>query len=436
MGKEVSYKQIIWLTLPATLSVAMEPLAELVDTAILGHVNTIWLACLAATNTTLGCFAWLFNFLSYGVTAQIAHSLGAGENRRLSGLIFAALFLAICIGVGMGVLLLFFGDQLLSYVMGAKGELLQDSQRYYFIRVLGYPLTILSIAFIGILRGLQKIKLSMCLVFTITIINAVGTYLSVFHFGWGIKGAAWSTVLSFLVGDCIAFVCVWRFLQVRRVGGFPRFNRYDFKALSSDGLNLAGRTGLLSLSFFILTACVTRLGTSVLAAYQVVLQIWLLTSYCMDGLSITATSLGGRLIGRGERVLHKMLSQRLLIFALCGGLGFTLFYLVFASWVQGVFTNSPEVMMKLNLVWGALALSQSFNTFAYVFDGILFGFRAFVFLRKRMLEGFCFVFIPLALWGFLETQSLLGMILPLIGLNIYRLLTGWWGYRKYTSIFK
>lgn len=122
--KKVNYKAIIALTLPAIFSVAMEPMAELMDTVILGHVNTIWVGSLASTNASLRSFTWLFNFLSYGVTAQIAHSLGAGKKDALGAHILTALLIALVISVSVGVPLFLFGHQLLSIVMGASGNIL------------------------------------------------------------------------------------------------------------------------------------------------------------------------------------------------------------------------------------------------------------------------------------------------------------------------
>jgi len=427
---KVSYKAIILLTLPAIVSVGLEPMAEMIDTAVLGHVNTTWVGSLAATNACLGSFAWLFNFLSYGVTAEIAQSLGAEKKDALGAHIRTALLMALVIGVGVGSLLLLFGQQLLSSVMGAKGELLADSQVYYSIRVIGYPLTILSISLIGILRGLQKITLTMGIVLLTTLVNAVGTYLAVFHYGWGLEGAAWATVLSFLAGDCVALSWLWKHRTEFGLGKGWKVYRSDVINLGSDGLNLAGRTGILTLSFFIITVFATRLGTTVVATYQVALQAWLLAAYCMDGLAITAMSLGGQLLGRGDREAHRLLARRLVNLGFGIGCCFFLFYWLADSWVQGLFTNRPEIMALLGTIWFWLAASQPINAMAYVYDGILFGAKDFVFLRKRMMEGFLFVFLPLVLWGFLKTESLLGLWLALIGLNGYRMISGWWGCKR------
>lgn len=428
MEKEkISYKSIITITFPAIISVALEPMAELIDTAFLGHVNTIWVGSLAATNACLGSFAWLFNFLSYGVTAQIAQSLGAGKRNALGAHIRTALLMALVIGVGVGALLLLFGQELLGSVMGASGKLLMESQVYYSIRVIGYPLTILSISLIGILRGLQKIPLTMSIVLLTTLVNAIGTYLAVFHYNWGIEGTAWATVLSFLAGDCVALCWIWSNRKELGLDRGWKVDKKDVIDLGSDGLNLACRTGALTLSFFILTAFATRLGTTVVAAYQVALQAWLLASYCIDGLAITATSLGGQLLGKKDLESHHLLGRRLVHLGLVVGTGFFLFYWLGETWVQSLFTNRPEIMTLLGTIWFWLAASQPINAVAYVYDGILFGAKDFVFLRRRMVEGFLFVFLPLVLWGFLVTESLLGLWLAMIGLNSYRLVSGWWG---------
>ncbi|MEM1282488.1 MAG: MATE family efflux transporter [Chlamydiota bacterium] len=425
-----SYKAIIVFTLPAIFSVALEPMAEMIDTAVLGHANTIWVGSLAATNACLGSFAWLFNFLSYGVTAQIAQSFGAGNKKAIGTHILTALLMALVIGLAVGSLLLIFGKQLLGTLIGASDELLIESQAYYSIRVIGYPLTILSICLIGILRGLEKIILTMKIVLTTTIINAVGTYLAVFHFGWGIKGAAWATVLSFLVGDSISIYWIWKNHLELGLGDKWKVDWNDVTDLGNDGINLAGRTGALTLSFFILTALATRLGTTVVAAYQVALQAWLLAAYCIDGLAIAATSLGGQLLGKGDLISHRKLSQRLVHLGLWVGGSFFLFYWYAEAWVQGLFTNRPEIIALLGTIWFWLAASQPINAIAYVYDGILFGAKKFAFLRRRMAEGFFFVFLPLVIWGFLIAETLLGLWIALIGLNTYRMISGWWGCRS------
>lgn len=55
------------------------------------------------------------------------------------------------------------------------------------------------------------------------------------------------------------------------------------------------RSTLLQATFVVVTVCVARLGSSTLAAHQVISQMWLLTSYVVDGFAAAGTVLGSRL---------------------------------------------------------------------------------------------------------------------------------------------
>ena len=432
--KVSSYRALILMTLPAIFAVVLEPMAEMIDTAVLGHMSVAWVGGLAATNSCLGSFAWLFNFLSYGVTAQIAQSIGAGQTRAVGAHIRTALLMALGIGIGVGFGLFCAGEFLLSEVMGAKGELLALSRSYFSIRVLGFPLTILSISLLGILRGLQKIQLTMIIVLIMTLINATGTYLAVFYLGLGMEGAATATVASFLVGVILALSWLYRHRADYGLDKGWQVAWEDVVALGSDGLDMAGRTGLLTLSFFILTACATRLGTATVAAHQVALQVWLLASFFIDGLAITATSLGGQLVGGGDLLSHRILSRRLVLLGLGVGFGFFALYIWAEPLLVGLFTDQPAIIALLSTLWFWLAATQPLNAVAYVYDGLLFAHRAFAFLRRRMVEGVLFIFLPVTAFGFWHTQTLLGLWTGLFALNVYRMLSGWWGCRELSKV--
>ena len=77
----------------------------LVDTAIVGHLGTTQLAALAIAATVLTTAFTVFNFLTYGTTAQVARLHGAGPRatrRRWLG--SQALWLALAIGALLLVL--------------------------------------------------------------------------------------------------------------------------------------------------------------------------------------------------------------------------------------------------------------------------------------------------------------------------------------------
>jgi Na+-driven multidrug efflux pump len=66
-----------------------------VDTAIVGHLGTPQLAALAIAATLLSTGLTLFNFLTYGTTAQVAGLHGAGEDVAAGRLGAQALWLSV-----------------------------------------------------------------------------------------------------------------------------------------------------------------------------------------------------------------------------------------------------------------------------------------------------------------------------------------------------
>src|SRR5919112_1448561 len=101
-------REILRLAVPALGALAAEPLYVLVDTAIVGHLGTSQLASLAIAATLMTTAFTVFNFLTYGTTAQVARLHGAGRERDAAALGSQALWLALGIGALLLVLVLVF----------------------------------------------------------------------------------------------------------------------------------------------------------------------------------------------------------------------------------------------------------------------------------------------------------------------------------------
>src|ERR671915_466839 len=94
-------REILKPPFPPLGALAAEPLYLLADTAMVGHLGTEELAALAiAGSLIVGAFT-LFNFLTYGTTAQVARLSGAAEHEQAGRLAAQAPWLA----PGLGLLL-------------------------------------------------------------------------------------------------------------------------------------------------------------------------------------------------------------------------------------------------------------------------------------------------------------------------------------------
>src|SRR4051794_4402048 len=114
-------KEIFALALPALGALAAEPLYVLVDTAIVGHLGTTQLAALAIAATVLSSAFTVFNFLTYGTTAQVARLHGAGEDGEAAVIGAQAQWLAILIGMVLLVLAIALAAPVVT-LMGGEGR--------------------------------------------------------------------------------------------------------------------------------------------------------------------------------------------------------------------------------------------------------------------------------------------------------------------------
>src|SRR5688572_14516948 len=122
-------REILRLAVPALGALASEPLYVLVDTAIVGHLGTQQLASLAIAATVMTTGFTLFNFLTYGTTAQVARLHGAGREREAAALGSQALWLGAALGAVLGLAIVAGTVPVIS-LMGGEGEVAGGAETY------------------------------------------------------------------------------------------------------------------------------------------------------------------------------------------------------------------------------------------------------------------------------------------------------------------
>ncbi|GAB4224721.1 MAG: MATE family efflux transporter [Acidobacteriota bacterium] len=418
--ERIGARRLLAVAIPATVASTLEPLAGLVDTAFLGRLDSRWLAAMAVCVAVLSAFTWVFNFLVNGVTAQVAQAVGRGDREELGATILLALAVAVGFGVATGALLVVSYPLLVGTVMGADASLTALARPYFLLRAAGMPLVLVATALTGILRGLQRVGLSLLVGALITFGNVVLTYLLLFVWRLGLTGAAIGTVGAFALGVAAGLVLLVVLARDAGLSWRTRIRRRHVFAFGAEASNLVVRTGALLAAFFLSTAVATRLGEARLAAHQIGLQLWLFSSFLIDGLAIAGNVLGGRLIGAGAVEEERAVGRRLLIAGTVIGAGFALVYGLAREPIAALFTRDPQVLDPLRATWPVIALTQPLNALVYVWDGLLFGRRDFAYLRRHMLIGVLLVFVPLLLALGWARGSLVGVWLALVGLNGYR----------------
>ncbi|HJS69447.1 MAG TPA: MATE family efflux transporter, partial [Gaiellaceae bacterium] len=201
-------REILSLALPALGALAAEPLYLLVDTAIVGHLGTPELAALALAGTLLTGAFTIFNFLTYGTTAQVARLHGAGHEQEAAHIGAQAQWLALAIGVVLIAAVQLSASGLVA-LMGGEGEVADGAVTYLRIAAIAAPAFMLASAGQGYLRGMGDLRTPLVILVVAHAVNVVLEHLFVYGFDWGLAGSAWGTVIA-QAGMGAAFFAVQR----------------------------------------------------------------------------------------------------------------------------------------------------------------------------------------------------------------------------------
>jgi putative MATE family efflux protein len=386
-------RRIARLAIPALGSIAAEPLYNLADTAIVGHLGRSPLDALAIAASVLSVVAWLAIFLSTATTTEVARNTAQGAHRTAAQAVGAAYAVAAAWGVvTAGVLVL-----LSPYVVwllggrGGTGGIGPAAAEYVRISAIGLPFLYLSFAGNGHLTGQQDTRTPLVIAVGANVVNVGLEALLVFGLHAGLAGSAWGTVAAQVVAAA-AYARASRRSALRP----SRPGRADIRALLRDGHRLSVRTIALGVVPLAVTAVAARLGPVPLAGQQIAYRIWYLLSLSLDALAVPAQVYVSAALGTGDREAARLAARRTLVLGLAAGVALAVVTGALAFAAPQAFTADPAVRHDAVIALLCAALTQPLAALAFVYDGIILGLGDYTAMRRAMVVAI-FAFAPLAL---------------------------------------
>ena len=200
--------------IPAIISMLVSAMYNIVDQIFIGQ--GVGMLGNAATNvafpvTTIATAMALL--LGIGGASNYNLEMGAGREKKASGIAGTALSALVISGAVLCVIVLLFLKPLLT-LFGATKDVMPYAVVYTGITALGLPFYILSVGGNHVVRADRSPTYSMVCVTAGAVINTILDPLFIFGFGWGIKGAAWATVIGQVVSGILVVVYFWKFRKM------------------------------------------------------------------------------------------------------------------------------------------------------------------------------------------------------------------------------
>ena len=416
-------REILGLAVPALGALAAEPLYLLADTAMVGHLGTPELAALAIAGTLLAGSFTLFNFLTYGTTAQVARLAGAGQDEAAGRLGVQALWLSTAIGLTLVAIMAGLAGPLVS-LMGAEGRTEQLAADYLRLAALGLPFALIALAGQGFLRGVSDLRTPLVILVVSNAVNVVLGLVLIYGLDMGLIGSAVSTVIA-QAGMGAAFV--WAVL--RRPADDRRPSLARMRPLARIGGEIFVRTASLYASFLLAGAVLARVGEDSLGAHQIAFQLFVFLALVLDSIAIAGQVIVGRGLGSGDADGAYAAARRMIELSVLVGAGFTVVLLVLGGVLPHAFTSDDDVIDRAAAIWPLFALMQPFNGAVFALDGILIGAGDTRFLMWGMLAASLGAFVPIALAALAFDWGIVGVWAGLLALIGVRLITCGWRFR-------
>ena len=364
------------LALPNILSNVTVPLLMLADTAMAGRMEraeSIAAVAIGAAITQFVIGVW--SLLRMGTTGFTAQAWGACDARALLRQLASGSIIALVIGLLLVILRPLYIAPAAALLQGSASLQLPEAETYLHYSFLGAPAALLLYVLNGWLIGVQRMKLVMSVSILCNLLNIFFSFLLAFPADLGVGGLALGTALAqycavglLLLGAVQSQGRLLRLVRRDLLWHPPTLLRYFHV-----GKYLLIRTLLLQAVTLSFIRYGGLIGVTTLAANSLLMQLFTLFSYFMDGLAYAAEALVGEAIGaRAYRRLSDTVSLVLRTGAVTA-LTVSLLYLAIPHPFLTLLTDKEEVLRRAldySYWMGAVPL-VSFG--AFLWDGILVG---------------------------------------------------------------
>lgn len=371
-----SSDRTLWrLALPMILSNISVPLLGIVDTAIIGHLDSlVYLGGVAVGATATSFVFMLLLFLRMSTTGLTAQAFGARDKPALARALIQPMLIALTAGV-LFIALRTPVSELAAALMGGSEAVQQQAQTFIAIRWLSAPATLANLVILGWLLGVQYARAPMVLLITGNVVNILLDLLFVLQWHWGVAGAAAATAVADYVTLAVGLWMVARVLALRGIS-FSLLKaswRGDAARLFRLNRDIMLRSLLLQLCFASLTLLGARLGADVVAVNAVLLMFLTFTAYALDGFAYAVEACSGEATGAGDRS-----RLRLIWYAACRQAGivallFAVIYALCGPAIIALLTSIESLREAADryLIWQVILPLA--GVWCYLLDGMFIG---------------------------------------------------------------
>lgn len=413
-------RQILSIALPSIVSNITVPLLGLVDVAIVGHIgDAVYIGAIAVGSMMFSLIYWVFGFLRMGTSGMTSQAYGARNLAETTRLLVRSLLVAF----GVAALILIIQTPLLWLMMrtiSPTPDVEPLARTYFSVCVWGAPAMLGLYALSGWFIGMQNTRIPMFISIMQNVVNIIASLTLVYCFGMRLEGVAMGTLIAQWSGFIAALLLLIRYYGRLRshFTATGLLGSVAMRRFFSVNRDIFLRTLFLVGVNLYFTSAGARQGAVVLAVNTMLMQLYLLFSYIMDGFAYAGEAIGGRYYGARNATAFKSTVTRLFLW---GAIMATLFTIVYAaggrSFLSLLTSDADVVTASMEYFPWAVAI-PFVGVAAFVWDGIFIGMTATrSMLTSSVVAATCFFAVYTLLHTMLGNHALWLAMLFFLGMR-------------------
>lgn len=380
-------RRILRIAIPSIVSNITVPLLGLVDVTIVGHLGAAaYIGAIAVGGMLFNILYWNFGFLRMGTSGLTSQAYGRKDREEEMKVLVQALTVGFFSAL-MILLLQYPVERIAFGLLDTSPEVETYAVRYFRVCIWGAPAVLMMYGFKGWFIGMQNSRFPMYIAIAVNCINILCSLCFVFGLGMKVEGVALGTVVAEWSGWVMALLLWLKYYGYLRphiaFGGSLHLSA--MRRFFSVNRDIFLRTLCLIAVTTFFTSTGARQGDVILAVNTLLMQLFTLFSYIMDGFAYAGEALVGRYVGacRVQELRHAV--RNLFGWGVGMSLFFTLLYGIGGERFLGLLTGEKEVVEAAgNYFYWVLAVPVA-GFAAFLWDGILIGATATRQMLRAML---------------------------------------------------
>lgn len=385
-------KEVLRLALPSIVANITIPLVGLVDTAIAGHISDATAIGGIAVGTMLfDLLYWNFGFLRVGTSGMTAQAYGRGDDKGCAQLLAQSMSMAMIASVlliPISMVLI----PLCMHLIPCSSEVARFAMDYFEVRIWAAPATLSLFTLKGWFIGMQDTKSTMVCDIVVNMTNIVASYGLAVYTPLGAIGVAHGTLIAQYVGLVTgATILLYKYKRYTLNLNTWRewFSWRDMKRLVGLNVNLFVRSLCFMVVYVGFTALTSGYGDVLLAVSTIVMKLFMIFSYFIDGFAYAGEALVGRFVGQSDVMQDaqniRPTTRVLMFWAVGVGLLFTLLYVVASPLFYKMMTSDVRVLEALHDFTPWVIAMPLISALAFMWDGVYIGATAGKQIRNAMI---------------------------------------------------